>query len=246
MDTSSAKDLYDQFVVIYNQIDDYMRTQPGVDKNTEHSYLISELSATNHLIKRFEVELKACARLRNVLTHSPFMRLVHPMAMPTVKLVERYQEILNSLLHPPTALSIAVPASQIYTTTMGSNALEVMQAMNKNVYTHVPVLMGKKMVGVFSENTILSYLVHQKDSIVTSDLSVAEFSDFISLDSHPGEVFEFTHRGAQLSEVYMIFNKAIKVRRRVGVLFITEHGKPDEKLLGMLTAWDLAAPEQRL
>ena len=28
---------------------------------------------------------------------------------------------------------------------------------------------------------------------------------------------------------------------RLGMVFVTEHGEPDEELLGILTAWDMAA-----
>ncbi len=244
--TLSNTEQFDKFIAIYNQLDYYMRRQPGVDQHTDHGYAIQQMIAKNRLFARHEQELRNLAALRNVLIHNPFMRTIHPIAIPITAIIDRYQQLLDLLINPPLALSIAVPAAMIYTTTLDSNALEVMKTMNKKTFTHIPVMDNDKMIGVFSENTLLSYLAHHGDSIVTKDLTIAEFSDFIGLDKHPGEQFEFIGRKAQLADVYAIFNQAIKVRKRIGVVFVTEHGKSNEKLLGLITAWDLASPELTL
>lgn len=237
------QELFDKFVGIYNQLDAYMRRQQKVDKHADHGYLIQQMSTVNKLFGRYEQELKTLAHLRNVLVHSPFMHVAHPMAKPSPAIIERYQQILNELLNPPRALTIAVPASKLYTTSLAGNALGVIKEMCEKTYTHVPVLEDDKMIGVFSENSLLAYLAHNEDSIITRDYSISEFKDFIGLDKHPSESYEFVSRNTYLTDIYALFNAALKIRRRIGVVFVTEHGKPDEKLLGIITAWDLASPE---
>jgi CBS domain-containing protein len=112
--------------------------------------------------------------------------------------------------------------------------------MNDKVYTHVPVIENNKMVGVFSENTILSYLVHHKDAIIMKDTKIEEFKDFILIDKHTSEHFIFVPKDALLIEVEAIFHKGLVNRKRIAVVYITENGKPEEGLLGMITAWDIA------
>ena len=36
------------------------------------------------------------------------------------------------------------------------------------------------------------------------------------------------------------FKESLKDQERLGMLFVTAHGKPNERLLGIITAWDLA------
>ena len=43
------------------------------------------------------------------------------------------------------------------------------------------------------------------------------------------------------TEVVKLFQDSLARRERVGMVFVTEHGEPDEELLGIITAWDMAA-----
>ena len=38
-----------------------------------------------------------------------------------------------------------------------------------------------------------------------------------------------------------LFQRARTQSKRLGVVFVTAHGKQSERLLGLLTAWDMAA-----
>ena len=44
-----------------------------------------------------------------------------------------------------------------------------------------------------------------------------------------------------LGAVVKLFQDSLAQRVRLGMVFVTEHGEPDEELLGILTAWDMAA-----
>lgn len=235
---------YQDFVAIYNEIDHFMRSTLRDSNKTEHSYLIDELSRKSAVVARHAQDLRVFAQLRNVLIHNPFMKIANPIASPAREIIEHYRHIKDAIIHPPSAISIAVPTGRLFTCELGDNALSVIEAMSANTYTHVPVVSGKgKMVGVFSENSLLSFLAHHKDAIITKEMNIAEFADFIAYEGHKGESFVFLHRNAPLNEVYELFNDAIKKRQRIGAIFITEHGAADERLLGLITAWDLALPE---
>jgi predicted transcriptional regulator len=227
----------------YNKIDTYLRQLPGVDRNAEHSYLLQQAARSNAVVARHETELHTIAKLRNVIIHNPFPNQSTPIALPFEDTVKRYSEICGAILRPPTAMSIAVPASKIFTANLGTALGKVLVTMNQSTYTHAPIIENDKMIGIFSENTLLSYLAEKGEAIILSDMAMADFKAFLPLSSHRSEAFEFLPRGAKLADVYEVFNKAIKVHQRVGMVFITEHGKPDEKPLGIITAWDLASPE---
>lgn len=102
------------------------------------------------------------------------------------------------------------------------------------------------MIGIFSENTLLGYLADNVEAIILDDMKIADFKKYLPLGSHRSEAFEFLPRSAELSSVYGVFNQAIKAHRRIGMLFVTQNGKPSEQLLGIITAWDLASPEFEL
>ena len=232
--------LSERFIAIYNELDDYMRKNLKVEVYVDHSMLLRQISDKNRIFSEFYKDLKTFADMRNILVHNPYKGNADPILIPHQYIVDRYEYIKNQVIHPKKALSIAVPANLIYTTTLEANALDVMQAMNEKVYTHVPVLKNKKMIGIFSENTILSYLSSHKEALILKDMKIKEFEDFIPLDKHLSENFEFIGRDSLLVEVEELFRKNLANRRRVGMVFITNSGKKEEDLLGLLTSWDIA------
>lgn len=233
----------EQLLEIYNEIDAFLRRECVRDKYAEHSFLIQELATSNRLVARYQQELRALAQLRNCLVHNPFAAFARPIARPHEAVIKRYSEIRDALLNPRPALSIAVPAAKIFTASPGSSLNSVLKAMDEHIYTHVPILEDDKMTGLFSENTLLSYLADNSETIITDDMTIADFAAYLPLKSHRGESFAFLPRQASLGEVHDVFAQAIHEHRRIGILFITEHGREQEKPLGIITAWDLAAPE---
>lgn len=243
MKNYTDEELSEKFIKIYNELDDFIRKKFNAEEYEDHSSLLRRISEQDKLIYSFYKDLKMFSQIRNLLVHNPYKNKANQLFSPDPYIVQMYENIKNKIISPQKALDIAIKREQIYTTTLKDNVIKVMEIMNDRTYTHVPVIEDERMIGIFSENTILSYLVHSRDSIITNDLLIEEFRDFIPLDKHPSETFEFVGRSALLSEVEEIFKRSLKKRKRVGVVFITETGKQSEKLLGMITAWDIAGKE---
>jgi len=229
-----------KFLAVYNEIDHYMRKRMGAPEYVDHSTLLRQMSDKNRLFSDNYKDLKLFSELRNMLVHNPYPEKADPLIIPHGFILEKYEEIKNAVLHPRKAIDIAIKVNFIYTTTPDANAIDVMDEMDEKTYTHVPVMEGSKMIGVFSENSILAYLVNHKEAIIMKDTKISEFEDFVGIDKHKSEYFEFVSRDTLLSDVEVLFQEGLKARKRIAVVYITEHGTRDERLLGMITAWDVA------
>jgi CBS domain-containing protein len=236
----------EELLQLYNEVDHYLRQNYKQDRYADHSFLIQEMASKNRVVVRHQQVMRAVAQIRNSLVHNPIPSIAQPISSPNPELVKTYRAVRDALLNPKTALSIAVPGSKIYSATLDDKLLDVMKVMDKNIFTHVPIIKNDKMIGIFSENALLSYLVDSGETIITKDMKISDLREFLPLSAHRGEIFAFLPRRAPLSEVYEAFNKAIKVHDRIGMLFITEHGRVEEKPLGIITAWDLATPESEV
>jgi CBS domain-containing protein len=243
---SKAPGAADTLLDLYNEVDHWLRKECKRDKHADHSFLIQELAGSNPTVARNQQLMRAVAQIRNSLVHNPIPSVAQPLIEPHPQLVASYRQLRDALMNPLKALSIAVPRQQLYTTTMDANLGEVMKAMDENIFTHVPIIENDKMIGIFSENTLLSYLAETGEGIITKDMKIGDLKKFLPLSAHRGESFVFAGRNTPLSEIYKIFNDAIQVRRRIGMIFITQSGKENEKLLGIITAWDLASPDFQL
>lgn len=241
MKKSALEHSADEFLRIYNELDAFMRQRLSLDEKTDHSFMIQEMAKKGYRVfSDFGYELRLFARLRNAIVHNPYLKTSTPIAEPHPEIIEKYQHIRNMALNPPKALSIAIPGSSIFTATLRSNVQDLLKIMLEKSYTHVPIIEKDHMIGVFSENTLFTYLVHNKNCIITDDFTIKEFADYIPIDKHLNEYYEFVTRETSLTEVVEIFQKGLKNLKKVAVVYITEHGKPEEKLLGMITVWDLA------
>ncbi|WP_418790632.1 CBS domain-containing protein [Phosphitispora sp. TUW77] len=228
-----------KYLALYNKLDSFMKEKLGRDDGFSHTRMINELSRRDILFRRYESELKSFARLRNAIVHNRYPDKAVPIAEPHKYVVTRYEELINQVFNPPKALSIAINRRAIYTTTLDANAIDVMKTMNENRYTHVPVLKEDKMYGVFSENTVFSYIAENK-IFIEEHAVISDFIDFIPIEKHKGEKFLFIERDTLVSDVEKMFRIEKKRHCRLAVVYITENGSPDEELLGMITSWDIA------
>jgi len=234
---------YDDFITIYNELDAFMRKELNYDdyERVWHSDLIRQMAQKNKVFKLYMEELLAFARLRNAIVHNPNKRDAQPIADPHDYVVEKYKQILDKVLRPAIALdTIAVRSENIYTASLNDKALDVMATMNKYTYTHVPIIEDGKLVGVFSENTVFSYIVNTGDVLLEKDAKIREFSEFIPIDKHVSESFAFVPRDTLVIDIEEMFADELKDGKRLAVVFMTNNGDLNEKILGLITAWDVA------
>jgi predicted transcriptional regulator len=238
---TGAHDLSGRFLTAYNQLDDCLRKEFDSVKFEPHSVLLRKKAGRSMDFKQRLHELSRFAELRNSIVHwHGVTRDEQAIAEPHLEIVARYERLVQSMLKPLKAHAVTIPMNTIYTTTLDHYALSVIRDMHAKVYTHVPVMEDKRLFGVFSENTILSYLA--VNEIVGADptIKIREFRDFIPLRAHKSETFKFIPRNASLAEVTALFRESLQNKERLGAVFMTTNGKETEDVLGMITAWDVA------
>jgi hypothetical protein len=76
--------------------------------------------------------------------------------------------------------------------------------------------------------------------LLEKDVRIKEFIEYIPFDKHKSEYFDFISKKTLLTEVEELFQGELEENRRLGIIFITEDGKPSQKILGIITAWDMA------
>lgn len=231
----------DKFLIIYNDLDKHMRECLQVKTGTPNSYLISQMAKNNRSFAKYKEDLLAFSRLRNAIIHNPFKKDADPIAEPHENIVKLYEDIKNQLTCPPSALStVAVLRRNIYATSMESRVIDVMNIMVKKSFSHVPVLHDDRIVGIFSESTFFSYVSKNKDVAFSRETLIKDFNDLIDINGNISEHYEFVGKGTLLIDVEEMFQGCLKDNKRLAVVFITENGKQSERLLGLITVWDLA------
>lgn len=96
------------------------------------------------------------------------------------------------------------------------------------------------VIGVFSENTLLSYLIDDEIVNIDNEVKFSDIDKYLPLDQHRAESFRFVGQETLVSEIEDIFADAVKKSDRIGLIFVTNSGKKTERLLGIISAWDMA------
>ena len=209
------------------------------DGGFEYSSFVSELRKPKNKHKIGTKNINALmkfADFRNLDAHSN--HLAPHFAEPHSDIVKLIEIIANELDPEAKAIDYAVKPEQIYSAKLADNAKETIQHMIQNIFTHVPILDEKgKLVGVFSESSVFNYFGTRDEIILDKTITISEFEDFIRIEARPNEFFRFVPRQELLATIKKLF--VLERQQRLGAIFITENGSPAEKLLGLLTPWDV-------
>ncbi len=184
-------------------------------------------------------ELKFCREVRNLLSHKPKIKEEYCVT-PSDEMIDLIDHVKEILEKPPVIMDIAMPAQRLLYKSYNDNVVESLKEMNDRSFGNVPILEKGVVVGVLSEKGIVNYIVKENKFRISDQLKLADIKEHLALERHSKELYQFVRKDALISDVSDIFHNALRKGARVGMIFITQNGKPEERLLGIATAWDLA------
>lgn len=226
-----------RFLDAYNELDDYMKKILDVKRHDSHSNMLYKLKK-NNLFKIHYEDFKSYAELRNAIVHE-WNAEHNPIAEPHLFIVERYERLVKEVKNPKNSLHISTKIQKIEYLKLTDSVIDAIEIMHQKKYSYMPVMEDDTIIGIFSENSLFTYLYHKKALKIDRDDTIADFAECIKLDNHMSERFEFVARDLPAVDVASMFSKDVVNDKRLGAVFVTHNGKPDEKILGMISSWDI-------
>lgn len=224
-----------KFLDYYNRIDALLQEKGGYKKY--ESFIWKVKNSKNAIIKRYKDDLISFGELRNAIVHSPNINS-EPIAEPHKKIVERFGGIYEKISSP---LKV-IPKFQFQVTGAYFNDYinEILLEMRRNSFSQFPVYSkDRKVIEIITTNTISRWLSKQLESegtILVEGITVAD----LILEIEYQKNFKFISRELSVYDVYDLFMDSIKENgRNLDAVFITQSGKSEEKLLGLITVSDL-------
>ena len=230
-------------IELYNELDKYFesRDQRGSDRYVPFTRRVQSLARSDATVAHYKDELLLMADIRNILVHETYLEGdINPIVLPSDKLIERYRAMYERITRPPLALDeVAVKGEEIFSVSMDDHVLWAMKRMIQRGYSHAPLLEDKRVVGVFSEYSIFAYLAHEGRSL-DPDLRIRTLQDGLELSRYKPERYRFTGPEASVYDVESMFSQTLQSGGRLAVVFITADGTKAGRLLGMVTAFNIA------
>lgn len=225
----------DEFLDLYRELEDVAAEQYNLLKD---GHVVYNLSGRPEF-RSFKADLDYCRDVRNLLSHKPKIGC-HYVVEPSKEMVEFLRSTINKIIHPLKAADLMIPMTKILWKGRNDLVLPVLYDMLEHTYTHIPILENGAVVGVLSESTILSYLVDEEIIEVNSSVRFSDLEKYLKIENHKSESFRFVSKNALKSQLDEMFSNALNRGDRIGMVFVTQNGKKNEKILGLITAWDLA------
>lgn len=224
----------DTFLDLYRELENALKAAYSGKKVT-HSSLILEYM--NNEGSRYFEQLDLCRELRNVFSHHPSFEGLDVM-IPTDRLINFMKKVIFEVNNPPVALDIGTPKENILHYHLADKAGEMLSAMFNRGFSHIPITDNGVIIGIFS---IESAFLYQRETgkLIDENTLIYELKEYLSLENRFTETYRFTDKNSHAAEIKTLFEPRGPKRRRVAAVFVTSNGKPDGKLLAMITPWDL-------
>ena len=226
----------DEFLDKYKQMEVLVRSEYNLGNNDSvMNFLIS-----NNEFKALENELDLCRDTRNLLSHNPKINGEYAV-YPSEEMIKLLEKVIQKVTQPIKASNIMVKKSELCFMGMEDKVADAMAAMKEHSYKYIPILADGVLVGMFSAKTVLEIMVNEGADIFKGDITFEGIKNYISIENVSSKTFAFVGNSTLLSEIKEIFKDDVDNKERINIIFVTQHGKKEEKLLGIITAWEIAA-----
>lgn len=224
------------FIEKYKELEEAVRST----YNLRDSDSISHYLKNRNEFRHYADEISYCQQVRNFIVHE--RKLSDSFAViPSDEMLKFIDMLIAKIKNRRRCIDACIKLKNVYHCSLGDKVKPAIKAMREGFFTHIPILQNGRVVGVFDENSLFNYVADHETVDVDSNLRFSDIADYLSLTDRDNEAFIFIKSSMYIDEVEDIFQRNFNQRERIGVAFITNNGRPDEQLQGLITPWDILA-----
>lgn len=224
----------DVFERLYNELEDVIREKYKLPDNASAVYFY-ESKVSGELSKHFRM----LRELRNYIVHDKRIDMFDAFRV-TDEAIAFLEKAIEQLKKPIRAMNVCVQKHQILFARLTTPVLPLMKTMLDRNISHVPVLDDEGILfGVYSGSTLFLSLTENPTSIINQQTTIDDFKPYLPINQHVGERYWFIPRSMPIDEIIDLFGQTTKDGKKLKMLFVTENGKPSEKILGLITPWNV-------
>ena len=174
-----------------------------------------------------------CRECRNRISHDGYE---NDFIFYGDEMIKKLDDVIEEIKHPYKVYDKST--KNIYSANLNDNVRKVMLEMINKNYTHIPVYNNNRLVGIFSEGVLFNYLYKNEIVEIDENTLFSDIMDFISLNNSK-EIIKFVDRNKLYDDICLEFINEFKKGSKLSCVLVTENGKEEEKVIGILTAWDI-------
>ena len=232
------KEKAEEFIEMFNEIHNYMKAR---NNNSEGSFAdLLDDKNNGWIINQNKSFLHKVRKIRNTLVHNNKV-----VSIPTDYTYETLKEIRDNIFSPPKVEGFL--NTKILVKDKNSSIIETIQLMKRNNYSQIPIVdSDEKYFDLLTNNTVARWIGDLDDAgggrLIMDDTPVEEVLAY----KEDEEVSEFISKNSKLTGVIEKYNDIVEEGKKFSGFLITETGKSTQKLLGIITGWDIPEFYQKI
>lgn len=225
----------DAFLAIFSDVEKWLRTAAGSDKSVPFFQLVDRVASKNATVRRYRDDLKEFADLRNAIVHERGDQRV--IAEPNERALADFQLIHRALVNPPKVVPLF--RREVKCRGDAEPVGHAVADMRAGSFSQMPILRDGAVVAVLTSETVVRWLASEVENDLVSlmDTPIRDLLGHVEDKEHYG----FLPRTGSLHEAVSQFELFASRGKTLDAILITEAGRPTQKLLGILTIYDLPA-----
>ncbi len=224
------------FIEKYKELEAIVRMVYNIKETDSISYYLRN----KEQFKKFTDEIAYCQRVRNFMQHERKLNDKFTV-VPSDDMIEFVDALISKIQNKPKCMDACVRFKDIYWCSYSSKVGLAIRAMKRSLYSYVPILENGRVVGVFDENSLFNYVADHGLVDISDSLTFADIKEYLSLDNREMESFIFVKSSLYVEEIEDLFEQSFGKKKKIAVAFVTNNGRPDEPLQGIITPWDILA-----
>lgn len=230
----------DLFERLYNQLEDSIREKYKLPDNASAIYFY-ESKVSGQLSKNFRM----LRELRNYIVHDKRIDTINAFSV-TDEAINFLKKSINILEKPIRAIDCCIPKKQILFAKFSTFVIPLMKEMLERNISHVPVIDDDGILyGVYSGSTLFLSVTEKETSVIDLTTSIEQLKAYLPINQHIGERYGFVGRATAIDEIIDLFQTTSIDGKKLKMVFVTESGKPKEKILGLITPYNLLDSYER-
>lgn len=215
-----------QFLERYREIEEWVLNNLNISEMKELEQMPQ--------YKGIRSNLAFCRMLRNLLSHYDWSKAGNDLVIVTDQAVRQVNNLYYSL-NPVSLMRVAIRAGQIFAPSPEDSVLAAVKVMQRNDYSYIPIVDNHRIVGIFSTKTLMQLVANNNTVSFSEALKFRDIADIIRLKEESEAHYGFIDSNMNMEDVNEKFQRSKSRKKRLDVLFITDNGKSDGILQGMVT-----------
>ena len=226
----------DRFIEKYKMFENLIRSTYDLkDSDSIVHYLCDERKD----FTRYEDDIRYCQQVRNLLQHRRKINGNYPVE-PSSDLLKLMDKLTEQIAGRLRCRDITVPFRKIFYKGLDDDIQETVKVMGEKSFALVPILENRRLVGVFNDHALFTFFTENPDMFQTREpFSFRDMRSYLDYRNRKHESVLFIQGDQFVDELKLEFENHFRQKKMLIAAFITEGGREDGEVLGMVTAWDI-------